>query len=335
MIQGLSLVPEVVEIVSGIRTVADGLVGEFQRLLPWQRKTQRGNLALLVATMLEVRSANLMDLAAALPREADRTDMRYQWIARVLGNDLIDPDAVMAPFAAEVLACAAADRRGIVLILDQSKVSDRHQVLMLALRHGERALPLAWRVETTEGAIGFDTQKALLDAVASWMPTDAKVCLMGDRFYGTADLISLCQERGWSYRLRLKGTLMVKDRSGRTTTAARAKGEIRYLEDVELTARRAKTHIGIIRDPGHDQPWIVAMSEKPGYLTTLDYSGRWGIEPMFSDFKSRGFGVENTQIQYPDRLARLLLVMALALYSAVSTGQWDEAHHATPAEKKF
>jgi hypothetical protein len=41
------------------------------------------------------------------------------------------------------------------------------------------------------------------------------------------------------------------------------------------------------------------------------------------------------QIQYPDRLARLLLVMALALYSAVSTGLWDEAHHPSPAEKKF
>jgi len=120
---------------------------------------------------------------------------------------------------------------------------------------------------------------------------------------------------------------------GRTTTAARAKGKLCYLQDVELTARRAKTHIGIIRDPGHDQPWIIPMSEKPGYLTKLDYIRRWGIEPMFSDFKSRGFGIENAQIQYPDRLARLLLVMALALYSAVSTGLWDEAHHPTPAEK--
>lgn len=69
-------------IVSGIRAVAGGLVGEFKRLLPRQRKTQRDNLALLVATMLDVRSANLMDLAAALPREAERADMRYQWIAR-------------------------------------------------------------------------------------------------------------------------------------------------------------------------------------------------------------------------------------------------------------
>jgi hypothetical protein len=62
------------------------------------------------------------------------------------------------------------------------------------------------------------------------------------------------------------------------------------------------------------------MSEKPSYLATLDYAARWGIEPMFSDFKSRGFGVEDTQIRYADRLDRLLLVMALALYQAVSTG---------------
>src|SRR3954452_12358594 len=64
------------------------------------------------------------------------------------------------------------------------------------------------------------------------------------------------------------------------------------------------------------------------------YSGRWTIEPMFSDFKSRGFGVEDTQLRYADRLDRLILVMSLAVYVAVSTGQWDAVHHATPSEKK-
>ena len=55
---------------------------------------------------------------------------------------------------------------------------------------------------------------------------------------------------------------------------------------------------------------------------------------MFSDFKTRGFGLEDSQIRYPDRLGRLILVMALALYFAVSTGQRDAAHHATPAERR-
>src|SRR5688500_19664637 len=58
---------------------------------------------------------------------------------------------------------------------------------------------------------------------------------------------------------------------------------------------------------------------------------RWGIEPMFADFKSRGFGIEDTQLRYADRLDRLILVMAL--YVAQTTGQWDAVHHPTPSEK--
>src|SRR3954470_21334209 len=53
---------------SGIARLAAGIEAELAWRLPRQRKTQRGKLALLVATMLSERSANLMDLAAALPR---------------------------------------------------------------------------------------------------------------------------------------------------------------------------------------------------------------------------------------------------------------------------
>ena len=211
---------------------------------------------------------------------------------------------------------------------------------MLAVRFGDRALPLAWRVEATGGAIGFEIQKALLDAVAPWVPPSAPVTLLGDRFYGTADLIGWCQER--TYRLRLKGNLVVFEGDTRMTTKACAAERVFYLEDVELTGRRARTNIGIIQDPGHPDPWIIAMYRfalpkgpaKPGYLKTLEYGGRWGIEAMFSDFKSRGFTIENTHIHYPERLGRLVLVMALALQWAVSTGLWDARHHPTPSEKK-
>jgi len=60
---------------------------------------------------------------------------------------------------------------------------------MLALRYGERALPLAWRVATTEGAIGFATQKALLEAVAPWIPAAAPVRLMADRWHRRSDRV--------------------------------------------------------------------------------------------------------------------------------------------------
>src|SRR4051794_3682935 len=100
---------------------------------------------LLVATMLSERSANLMDLAAALPRPAERADMRYQWISRLLANPRVDCDAVMRPFAEAALRQAGATGGTVVLLLDQSKVSARHQMLVPGVRVGERALPLAWR----------------------------------------------------------------------------------------------------------------------------------------------------------------------------------------------
>lgn len=322
-------------VASGIVVWADGIRAELKQRLPKQRKTQRDKLALLVATMLHVRSANLVELAAGLPRESDRWDMGYQWISRFLENDRVCCDAVMQPFAADVLARTAETGAAIPLILEQSKLSDRHQVLMLSVRWGERALPLAWRVEETDGAIGFATQKDLLDAVRPWLPAGAGVVLYADRFYGTPELIRLCRDHGWDYRLRLKGNLTAPMGPRKTSTGELATSGGSYFADVALTGKRVSTNIGIIRDPGHSEPWIIAMSAKPGYLTTLDYGKRWGIEPMFSDFKSRGFGIEQTQIHYPDRVARLILVMALALYWAVSTGMWDEAENPAPAEKKY
>jgi hypothetical protein len=92
--------------------------------------------------------------------------MGYQWISRFLANDLVCCDTVMEPFAREILARLAETGEPIPLILDQTTASDRHQILMLSVRWGERALPLAWRVEDTAGAIGFATQKSC----SRWSP---------------------------------------------------------------------------------------------------------------------------------------------------------------------
>src|SRR3954465_6105485 len=96
--------------------------------LPGQHKARREGLALLTATMLDVRSANLMDLAASLPRAAERLDMRYQWISRLPGDALIEVDAVMAPHGREVLARLAEGGRRIVLMIDQTRGRARRQL---------------------------------------------------------------------------------------------------------------------------------------------------------------------------------------------------------------
>jgi hypothetical protein len=318
----------------GIESLARTIGADLLARLAWQNKKQREGLALLAATALHVRSVNLNELAAAAPRAAERLDMRYQWISRILGNDLIDVDAVMAPYAREVLARACAGGRTPVVMIDQSKVNDAHQMIMVSLRVGERALPLAWRIRKTQGAIGFGVQREALDAVAAMLPEGARPMLMGDRFYGSPALISWCRDKSWGWRLRCKQDLLVFDNGGETTLAeCFARGE-HMLKDIELTEKRARTNIAMLHEDGHPEPWIIAMSDPPTTWRAYDYGLRWGIEAMFSDYKTRGFNLEDSQIERTDRLDRLILVLSIALYWAVSTGMWDALENKTPAEKK-
>ena len=54
----------------------------------------------------------------------------------------------------------------------------------------------------------------------------------------------------------------------------------------------------------------------------------------FPEFTTRGFGITQGQIKKPDRLARLILVLAIAMYWAVSTGATEEHHLAQRGEKR-
>jgi len=318
----------------GIEVIAETICEDMLGRLPGQNKKQREGLALLTATMLDVRSANLMDLAASLPRQAERLDMRYQWISRVLGNALIDVDEVMAPYVRDILGRLVGDGRRLVLIIDQTQANETQQAVVVAARVGERSLPLAWRVKKTQGAIGFAEQREALEVVAGLLPEGVCPVLMGDRFYGSPDLIAWCRKQGWDWRLRLKQDLLVFEDGGESTLAeCFARGE-RMLTGVELTSKRVPTNVAMVHEAGHPEPWIIALSEAPTVHRAFDYGLRWGIEAMFSDFKTRGFGLEDSHIQRTDRMDRLIMVMALALFWAVSTGMWASVHAAAPDEKK-
>lgn len=308
----------------GFSAVNEALDADFMARLPGYHKSRRRGLALLSSILLDVKSANLMELSAALPRDIGSIDHRYQYVSRLLGNSHIDCGAVMRAYAGDVFTRLAARGETIVLMLDQSHINDTNEVLMLSVRLRDRALPVAWRVRKTKGNIGFPVQKALLDSVSDWLPDGANVMLAADRFYGTSRLISWCQAAGWGYRIRLKGNLTLQHQGGELSCGEIAGLLPEGIVNAELYNSGVTTNIGVLQEGCHAESWIIAMDATPGKYTTLDYGMRWGIEAMFSDFKTRGFGIAQSQIKKPDRLERLILVMAIAMYWAVSSGAMDE-----------
>ena len=158
----------------------------LRSVLPHLNKSPLGKLSLCVAAAPETRSCNTMDIASILPPDTERSDMQYQWLSRFLSAHTIDNDEVMTPFIRQAARIASSSGETLILCIDQTPISDRFGILTVSLRFGGGALPLLWRVQKGTGNIGYDTCEEILDKIRSVIPSEAKVSLLGDRFYGQA-----------------------------------------------------------------------------------------------------------------------------------------------------
>ena len=70
--------------------------------------------------------------------------------------------------------------------------------------------------------------------------------------------------------------------------------------------------------------YLILVSAEHSPEPHQEYKKRWGIETLFGALKSRGFNLEETHLKDPERLSRLLALLALAFTLAGSgeTG-WD------------
>jgi hypothetical protein len=176
--------------------LAEEIERGLRRAHPKLRKTVIGKLAPTVAAALQTQTANTAAWAAVLPWETERADRRYQWLARLLANDLVECARIMEPFARERLRRAAANGQTVVLSMDQTDLSDRFALRMTSGRVGERALPLIWAGEAGPANLGCEAQRALLERVLGWLPSGVRVLLAADRFYPSAPLFAWLHAHG-------------------------------------------------------------------------------------------------------------------------------------------
>jgi Transposase DDE domain len=296
-----------------VQKLAEKVTEGLHTALPTRRKPVVNKVALAVGAMIAAQTPNPSELANGLPVPTEQQGSREQGVRRLLTNPVLDRPVMREPVARTALAEAARHGQTILLSLDKTDRGDRCAVLMLALPRGERSLPLAWQVEAGAANSGCAGQQVVLERVLVWLPAAAAVMRWGDRCYPAAALVAWLHQHGWPYRRRLKGNLTVATGCGEATTGALADGLTeRYRPEVRLFNSGVPTNLGIGHEAGHEEPWMIARDGQPTQAAVRDYGTRWVSEPTFSDFKSRGFQVEDTPLQAPDRVDRLILMRTLA-----------------------
>ena len=166
---------------------------------------------------------------------------------------------------------------------------------MMSLHVAERTITVAWKVVKMKRPIGFDVQNRLLEASVQqnawnwWRPACEWLVLW--------DICAhfLVSKAPWtvSSSLEIDSDFNLSGRRNHHRGSCKERLLCPWRCPVSQNNYH-HTYRGILREPGHPGPWIIAMDHKPSQYQVLDDSMRWGIKCLFSDLKLRGFFITKT-----------------------------------------
>ena len=289
---------------------------QVRELLPTERITRVRTLTWLLCGLVYSRSVHLSAIARHIPG-VSRQLSKVRKLSRWLDNAKVQVRPYYETVAKALLARAVCTQACVRLVIDATKVSQNHQLLMVALVTRRRTLPIAWTwLRCRKGHSSARVQCALLKYVYTLLPAGAlpPIILLGDSEFTPVQ--SLLSEWGWSYALRQKGSCLVRISPAhawqRLDELVTEPGQCRWLTHVELTqAHRHPTHLLALWWPGEKKPWLIATDLPTAHQARLHYSRRMWIEEMFGDFKRHGFDLEATCLRHFQRLSRLTLAVSL------------------------
>ena len=93
----------------------------------------------------------------------------------------------------------------------------------------------------------------------------------------------MLNEWKWDYRLRLKKTYVVKEENKNRSKLNRKTKEEHLMRNVALSKQKVKTNIGILKEKGHKEAWMIAMGKAPTRERVKEYGGRWPVTSKVED----------------------------------------------------
>ena len=275
-------------------------------------------LAMMMTGLVRSKSSHFDEIGRKSGHKSgSKFPSRVKLIHRFIKNKHVSYESHFLPFIEIVIASLGLNE--FRLSIDSSKVGRGSLILVVGLVYKKRVIPLAWMFyKGRKGHSSVEKQLELLNQVMALLPEGAEVILTGDgEFDGTGVIEWLKSHPTWHYALRTAKNIIIRGKDeteGQSLESlAPPPGEDKFLKELFFTQQEAgPVNIAILWHEA-DQEHIYLVTDAQTLAQSQKwYRRRFNIETLFSDSKSRGFGLDKSGIRHPERMARFVIAVFLA-----------------------
>ena len=300
--------------ISGLKKSLTGYLG-------WDKRRIECFSQMLLG-LFAVRTVNLQELAISFASEA-KVGSRYRRIQRFFAQFEID----YVKLARWVYKLFVKEGAKVYVIIDRTNWyigKKKVNIFLLAVGYEGLAIPLFWRLLDKAGNSNFAEQKGLIGAFIEVFGSGCIAGLLADREFGSGALFKWLNSQRIPFYIRIKEGSMGCIRKKKYLTVKKLFRHLKvreqmtfgmglwvYGQPVYLTGSRSE----------RGELMIVA-SNQPDKQAVSVYLRRWEIESLFQSLKGRGFRFEETHLTQPERIKKLMGVLAIGFAWAHKVGEW-------------
>ena len=282
------------------------------------RKCRLDCLGQIIQALFIVRTINLTQVVSAFKSQV-KEESSYRRVCRFFTGFSFD----MSRIVLLVFRMFPLGER-CTLILDRTNWKWGQtpiNILMLSIAYKGIGIPLFWVVLNLEGNSCAEDRIDLLNRVVERLGTSKIEALLADReFVGTQWFLFLIEQK-IPFIIRIKQNSVVEiGESGKLPIGRLRKWLSRKkIVNYPVNLWGLSLYVSIEKRRGAKEQMIVVSNflfEDPLWM----YRRRWEIETMFGCLKTRGFRMEDTHITDPDKIERVVFVLAIAFCWAYRTG---------------
>ena len=303
----------------------EGLMKYFSSL----EKRLSKNILLMVKALMKSVSANTAQLALALSQQEQKNYKASEMkVYRLLSNPkfkvgkTLFRSYIKAVFALlrERTKLKKGDR--VYIQIDFTTERDNYLILAASVLISNKAIPLYFSMRNYPKKKGQYNQKkmesAFIQALRSYLSEHYRYVLLADRGFGNDRFITLCQEAGFDYIIRLEPNLKISYQAQTGIMSSILNKNGKFLVDI-LSWNKTVT---LVRNKIKKSVWfIVTNLDLVNPQEGIDgYARRFAIEKFFQDLKSSGFNLEHSKIRDYARFKRLLFLCCFAYSLLVLLG---------------